>query len=108
MQEVKFKYIYPDSYNPQYINGAVGSIDPSGEITINFYHERAPIPKIEFRDLSSEGTPLESFRLEPSNLDTFFIRNITSGITMNYSTSKALYEWLGEQLEIYEKRKENV
>lgn len=107
MPNIQFKYIYSENYNPQYVNGSVGSVDPLGEITLNFYHERAPIPKVEIREISAEGTPLQDFRLEPNSLDSIIVRYITSGITMNHAAAKAIHTMLGEQLEKIEKELKN-
>lgn len=38
--ELKFKYIFDDSYNPVYVNGAHGGVTPRGELVVNFYLER--------------------------------------------------------------------
>ncbi len=36
----KFKYVFDDDYNPKYVNGAFGGVNPQGEINLNFYMER--------------------------------------------------------------------
>ncbi|MFC0297755.1 hypothetical protein [Geobacillus jurassicus] len=44
---VHFKYLFPDDYNPVYVNGAHGGISPQGEIVVNFYFERRPLPPVQ-------------------------------------------------------------
>jgi len=41
---ITYKYIFEKDYNPLYVNGAQGGINPLGEIVIDFYLERNAIP----------------------------------------------------------------
>jgi len=98
MAEVRFKYIFPDDYNPVYVNGAYGGAGPRGELAINFYLERAPVPYTEFRDVSPQGVVDPKFTLEPNDLGNIVIRYISSGVIMNLDTAKSVYTWLGEHI----------
>lgn len=40
LDKINFKYKFSDAYNPVYVNGAYGGVNPRGEIVINFYFER--------------------------------------------------------------------
>ena len=43
--EIVFKYIFNYAYNPVYVNGAHGGLSPRGELVMNFYLERPPLPE---------------------------------------------------------------
>ena len=42
---VRFKYVFAKDYNPTYANGVYGGRNSRGEIVINFFSERMPLPK---------------------------------------------------------------
>ncbi|MCA0234023.1 MAG: hypothetical protein LCH91_26440 [Bacteroidetes bacterium] len=98
MEKLKIKYKFNNEYNPKYINGAIGGVNPSGEIVINFYLERRPIPNstvIEVKD----GLPTNNIiGIEPEDFGTSMIRFMENGVIMNYQTAKEVHRWLGEQL----------
>lgn len=104
MEKIKCKYIFKDDFNPIYVNGAQGGINPLGEIVINFYLERAALPnsqtyEIEGGDLRT-AKELES---EPKDLKNSFVRVIENGVIMNYQTAKEIHQWLGKHIEKLEK-----
>lgn len=90
--KVRFKYIYPDDYNTPYCNGAWGGVTPKGEIVMNLFTERLPIPQEQIHPL------LETGRLgDPEKDDddhVTIIRYITGGAIMNLQSAKDLHEWL--------------
>ncbi|MGI6756784.1 MAG: hypothetical protein ACOX32_02570 [Bacteroidaceae bacterium] len=100
---IKFKYIFDDSYNPIYINGAQGGINPHGEIISNFYLERLALPNSQTQELNAEGVPGNIIDSEPSDLNQSFVRVIKVGVIMNLQTAKSIHTWLGEHIETLEK-----
>ena len=102
MSDIRFKYIFPKDYNPIYINGAYGGIGPRGELTVNFYLERSPVPKEEVRNLLKNGSIGEQVNVEPPDLQETIIRYIDTGIVMNYETAKIVHEWLGKHIQLME------
>jgi len=102
MPDVRFKYIFPKEYNPVYINGAYGGIGPRGELVINFYLERSPVPNEEVRNLRENGSIGEQVKVEPSDLQDTIVRYIDSGVVMNYETAKVIHEWLGKHIQLME------
>lgn len=52
---LKFKYKFPENFNPTYTNGVYGGIAPQGEIVMNFFFERPPLPYVENFELGEEG-----------------------------------------------------
>jgi hypothetical protein len=47
VRQVRFRYVFPDDYNPVYANGAYGGVTTQREIAIGFYVERYPVPNDE-------------------------------------------------------------
>ena len=104
-RQIKFKYVFPENYNPVYCNGAYGGISTHGEIIANFFLERLPIPKHVVNNVNEDGTLSGIVETDPENIDNTFIRYVTNGIILNEDNAKAIYEWLGEQIQEIENRK---
>ena len=102
MSDLRFKYIFSKEYNPVYINGAYGGIGPRGELAINFYLERSPVPNEEVRNLQENGSIGDQVKVEPPDLKETIIRYIDSGVVMNYETAKVIHAWLGEHIRLME------
>lgn len=101
--DIKCKYIFADDYNPVYINGAQGGINPLGEILINFYLERHPIPISQtYSVVGNSIGPEKEDEVEPNDLKNSFVRFITNGVIMNYQTAKEIHKWLGKHIETLE------
>lgn len=98
--KVQFKYVFQDDYNPEYCNGVYGGVNPHGEIVINFYFERFPIPHSVTNNVNLDGSLGEVASTSPENSDSMFIRYVTNGVVLDRSTAQALYDWLGNQLNV--------
>lgn len=103
--KLTFKYKYPDNYNPLYINGAQGGINVQGEIVVNFYFERIPLPNSITQELNGDGVLGNIVATEPNDLNSSFLRYVQSGIVMNIEVAKQVYTWLGGQIKILESQK---
>lgn len=99
-QKIKCKYIFPDDYNPKYVNGAQGGISIQGEIVINFYHERLALPNAQTFEVTANGLLGNEIASEsdPKDLKESFIRYIQGGVVLNYQVAKEIHKWLGENL----------
>lgn len=93
---IKFKYVFSDQYNPIYVNGAVGGISPSGELTANFYLERQPVPREIEHEITAEGAIGPVIGSYPEYKVIRFVQN---GVVLNLSGAKSIHKWLGEQIE---------
>ena len=100
---IKFKYIFPDDYNPKYINGAYGGITPKGEIAVNFYLERQGLPISQKYEIMPEGKLGDEIDKEPSDLQTSMVRYVDTGILLNLNSAKEIIAWLNEKVEIIER-----
>ncbi|MBI4746255.1 MAG: hypothetical protein HY786_06920 [Deltaproteobacteria bacterium] len=103
ISEIKFKYIFPDDYNPIYVNGIYGGVTPNGDIVANFFFERHALPNSQSQQLMANGTLGELVSNEPEDLQKSMVRVVNSGVILNVRTAKELHRWLGEQLKIAEK-----
>ena len=96
--EMTFKYIFTYDYNPVYINGAHGGISPRGELVMNFYLERQPLPNAISHEITPAGSIGPETKAEPSDLGRSLVRQVTNGVVVNYQTARELHYWLGEKL----------
>lgn len=96
--QVTFKYIFTYDYNPVYANGAHGSISPRGELVINFYQERPPLPNSISHEITPNGTIGAESSVDPEDLHTSLVRYIPTGVTLSTQTARDLHAWLGEKI----------
>ena len=104
--KIEFRYIFDDSYNPVYANGAFGGGGPQGDLTINFYHERPPIPYSQTHLLDPQKKILGAeIDRDPKTESPLIVRFITAGIVTDEAFARRLHDWLGDKLEQYDKLK---
>src|SRR5512138_1139263 len=96
--EVIFKYIFNYAYNPVYVNGAHGGISPRGELVMNFYLERPPLPTEISHEINPNATIGEVVAETPANLNNSMVRFIDSGVILNYESARNIHFWIGERL----------
>ena len=97
-QEITFKYIFTYDYNPVFINGAHGGVTPRGELVVNFYQERAPLPNSVTHELNPNGTIGSELTVEPEDLNRSLVRFVSTGIVVTQQTARELHYWLGEKI----------
>ncbi len=96
--EVTFKYIFTYDYNPVYVNGAHGGISPRGDLVVNFYLERPPLPNEVTHELTPSGTIGAETSVEPEDFAQSLVRFVPTGVVLNYHTARELHHWLGEKV----------
>ena len=96
--EMTFKYVFTYDYSPTYVNGAHGGISPRGELVMNFYLERQPLPNSISHEITPAGTIGPETGVEPSDLGRSLVRQVTTGVVLSHSTARELHFWLGEKL----------
>lgn len=97
-QELTFKYQFPTDYNPDYVNGAHGGLSPRGELVVNFYLERPPLPYAITHALNPNGTIGAELEEEPEDLKSSLVRYVTGGIVLNLENARNIHAWLGERV----------
>lgn len=103
MKNIEFKYKFDDTYNPKYVNGAIGGFSPKGELVMNFYLERRPIPRKEEIEIDETSGKILSQKFTPQELENTIIRFVDTGVTMSFQTAKEIHKWLGNHIEKFEK-----
>lgn len=106
-EKITCKYKYSEDYNPTYINGVIGGVNPQLEIIMHFYLERTPLPKTEIMEINNDNLLVPKYEYTPSDLNNSFLRMIESGVVINLSTAKQIHEWLGENISRLESLKKN-
>lgn len=96
--ELTFKYVFNYGYNPTYVNGAQGGFSPRGEMIINFYLERQPLPDAITHEITPEGAIGRETAVEPEDLPNSLVRFIDTGVVMSYENAKVFHAWLGDKL----------
>lgn len=104
-ERIKFKYVFPDDYNPRYANGVIGGFTPHGEILIHFYQERHALPKYTWHRIV-KGRIGECEATDDS--EAVAIRFVQTGVTMTPAAARMLYEWLGKTLEGLQQAQEDA
>jgi hypothetical protein len=97
---LKFKYIFPDDFCPEYANGAQGGVTPRGEILMNFFLERQPVPKSIVYEMGDDGMIGDVIQdeCEPREFQHMMVRNVTCGVMMNLETARQVRDWLDNQI----------
>ena len=96
--ELTFKYVFNYGYNPSYVNGAQGGFSPRGEMVINFYLERQPLPDSITHEITPEGAIGREIGVEPKNLASSMVRFIDTGVVMSYENARVFHAWMGDKL----------
>jgi hypothetical protein len=96
--EITFKYVFNYGYNPSYVNGAQGGFSPRGEMVINFYLERQPLPESISHEITPTGAIGRETAVEPEDLPNSMVRFIDTGVVMSYENAKIFHAWMGEKL----------
>ena len=104
-RQIKFKYVFPENYNPIYCNGAFGGISTHGEIVVNFFLERMTIPNAMTNVVNPDGSLGGVVSVDPEDLNETVIRHVSTGIVLSEESAKAVYTWLGNQIQELETRK---
>ena len=96
--ELTFKYVFNYGYNPSYVNGAQGGFSPRGEMVINFYLERQPLPESITHEITPEGAIGRETEVEPTDLANSMVRFIDTGVVMSYENARVFHAWMGDKL----------
>ena len=96
--ELTFKYVFNYGYNPTYVNGAQGGFSPRGEMVINFYLERQPLPDAITHEITPEGAIGRETGVDPKDLASSMVRFIDTGVVMSYESAKIFHARMGEKL----------
>ena len=96
---VAFKYVFRYDYNPVYVNGAHGGVSPRGDLVVNFYLERQPLPNELTHGINPDGSIGNVVAVDPEDLNASLVRYVTNGMVLNYQDARDIHRWLGDKIE---------
>ena len=96
--QITFKYIFTYDYNPLYVNGAHGGVSPRGELVVNFYLERPPLPNAISHEINQNGTIGSEASVEPRDLNASLVRYVSTGVVLSHQTARDLHSWIGDKI----------
>lgn len=95
LDEVTFQYKVSDNYAVYSADGAHGGLNAKGDIIINFFSERQPIPRREKYKVEKDG----SLNPQPIEVEatTDIIRNVNFGVALKPDVARSVANWLLEK-----------
>jgi hypothetical protein len=99
-EPVQFHYIKSNSFRMVHVDGAIGSITPTGYIHAAVYSERMPIPRMAAHSVGKDGV------LGPAieqDMRTGVVREVEIGLLFSRGSAEALKNWLAGQIEALDK-----
>jgi hypothetical protein len=96
---IEFQYRKTESFRTYHLDGVIGGLTPGGMIYIEPFVERQPTPrKVQHKIVKQQlGSILES------ECENGVIRQIECGLIMDLRSAFILKNWLGEQLNRFNK-----
>lgn len=102
-EKVKFDYIKSQHFRVIHVDGAVGSVTPTGLIHFALYNERAAIPRQTTHFLNPDGTLGDRISEETISRETI-IREMDVDVILSVDVAISLRDWLdGKIKEVLER-----
>ena len=101
-KKVEFKYKISPEYKVFSISGFQGTLTPTGDLVINCYKERHPLPDREVFEIKENGQ-LQFVSREPAVSNTI-IREVPFAFSINPMQARAFARWLESKADEFEKR----
>ena len=98
---VTFEYKILPSYNVYSVDGVYGGMNAHGDIVINFFQERTPIPKTQTFKIYENGS-LSEMPISQEGKSNI-IRNVLLGIATNPGTARSIAQWLVQKADEYDR-----
>lgn len=102
MKKVEFKYRLSSDYKVYSISGFQGTLTPTGDLVINCYKERHPLPDRELYEIRENGQ-LQFLNREPATSNSI-IREVPFAFSINPMQARAFAKWLESKADEFEKR----
>jgi hypothetical protein len=101
---VTFNYIKSGHFRVVLAEGAWGGISPSGRILMNFYNDRAPIPRAVTHEVAADGQlgPVVAGQTVSKN---GIVREVEVAVSMDAAAAEALVAWLQGKLTVIRRAK---
>jgi hypothetical protein len=98
---VRFHYIKSNLFRVIHVDGAIGSITPSGLIHCALYSERPAIPQVTEHELSGPEQPLGPASIVEGKAG--FVREIDVDFIMTKEKAVELRQWLSDRIAEFDK-----
>jgi len=103
--KLQFHYIKGPTYREVPCHGAIGGVTPQGKISLAFYAERYPIPRIVQYDVHTSAPDATSVSLNereatPSYIESRqgVIRHVEFCVYLDVETAQRLRDWLDRHI----------
>lgn len=93
-----FHYIKCGDFRTIHVDGAIGSLTPSGHVHCAIYSERPAIPKVVSYELDSEGGLIEEAKSVVES-KTGFVRELQADLVLEPDVARALAKWFSDVLD---------
>jgi len=101
-REIKFKYMFSQDYNPVFVTGAHGGVTPRGDIVVNFFMERQPLPNYVTNQIAEDGKIGKELNRHPEDNKRTILRFVEVGIVLDIKGAKSIAEFLQKHITSYE------
>ena len=98
-KEVTFHYIKSAGFRVVHADGVWGGATPRGYVAMNFFSERAPIPKSLTHEIMKDGNLGEE--KQQSSRDGF-VREVEVEVLIDLAMARSLIPWLQEKINFFE------
>ena len=101
MEKMKSKIVYADDGKLKYINGSFGGLNSKGEFIMHLFCESVNAPG-ETEITQNDNDAVEIF----IENDVKIVKNVEASIMMTQETAMSIYEWLGRNLGVINKKED--
>lgn len=97
---VSFEYRISPNYILHAISGVFGGLNAQGDIIMNFFSERHPIPKKATYKVAEDGSLVDPPETEEV---ASLIRNVPLGMSISPQTARTFAKWLTDKADEFDK-----
>jgi len=98
---LKTHFIKSNFFRVVHADGAWGGITPQGNIQMELWSERQPIPTLAVYPVADDGT-IGDESVHQREIKEGTVREVEVGVVLNLFTAKSLIKWLQERVDFLE------
>lgn len=102
LTQIAIDYIKSNAFRVVHADGAVGGLNPRGNLHISFYNERMPIPQQVTHSVEGRALKEEIGRVQRDAV----VREVEVDVHMTVGNAKSLVTWLQGKIDEYERVKQ--
>lgn len=104
---LSFYYLKSNFFRVIHADGGVGGITPQGNIQIDVYNERLPLPQQVVYSLNTDYTLGEEITEQRVSKEGI-VREVEVQIVLGIEEAEGFHEWLGLQIERAQEMREQI